>query len=231
MYKTDAAGNVANEFSEAGSSTRVDAAFMNEIMYEILNVLVAASITPAKGTRTQLRDSISALIAASGGVPDATDAVKGKVELATNAEAITGTDAVRAIVPASLKAVVDLYAKLNSSPTFSGLVTAPSFNTSSSRRFKSNIEHIDIHDAATRLDAIELVYYTNTNTDTSHLGVIAEQLVDAGFAAFVQFDDEGQAVSVDYQSLFILSIAANRAITNDFDERLKILEAAANYGQ
>lgn len=231
MYKTDAAGNVANEFSEAGSSTRVDAAFMNEIMYEILNVLVAASITPVKGTRTQLRDAINSLIAAAGGVPDATTTVKGKVELATSAESITGTDAVRATTPAGVKAVVDLYAKLASAPTFTGQVAAPSFNTTSSRRWKTNIEHIDIHDAAMRLDAIELVHYQNINTETNHLGVIAEQLVDVGFAQFVQFDDEGQAVSVDYQSLFILSMAANRAITNNFEERLKLLEAAANYDQ
>lgn len=40
-------------------------------------------------------------------IADASTTVKGKVELATNAEAITGTDTVRAITPAALKAVTD----------------------------------------------------------------------------------------------------------------------------
>lgn len=42
-----------------------------------------------------------------GSVPDATDTVKGVVELATTAEAQTGTDTVRAVTPAGLKAVAD----------------------------------------------------------------------------------------------------------------------------
>lgn len=42
-----------------------------------------------------------------GTVPDASDTIKGIVELATNAEAITGTDTVRAITPAALKAALD----------------------------------------------------------------------------------------------------------------------------
>ena len=40
-------------------------------------------------------------------IADASTTVKGKVELATNAEAITGTDTVRAVTPASLKATLD----------------------------------------------------------------------------------------------------------------------------
>lgn len=208
MYKTDAAGNVSNEFSEAGSSTRVDAAFMNEIMYEILNVLVAASITPVKGTRTQLRDAINSLIAASGSVPDATLTVKGKVELATNAESITGTDAVRAVTPAGLKAVVDLYALLNSAPTFTGAVTAPSFNTSSSKRWKSNIKKLCASDAIKKLMSLELVSYISTKSHSQHLGVIAEQLVEVGLQEHVRFDDEGLPTAVDYQSLFMLALSA-----------------------
>src|SRR5678809_1798656 len=39
-------------------------------------------------------------------MPDASETVKGKVELATTAETITGTDAVRAVTPAGLQAKV-----------------------------------------------------------------------------------------------------------------------------
>jgi microcystin-dependent protein len=47
-------------------------------------------------------DAGSVLVA----VPDASDTVKGKVELATDAETITGTDTVRAVTPAGLAAAV-----------------------------------------------------------------------------------------------------------------------------
>lgn len=40
-------------------------------------------------------------------VPDASTTVEGKVELATDAETITGTDTVRAITPANLTAKID----------------------------------------------------------------------------------------------------------------------------
>jgi len=40
-------------------------------------------------------------------ISDASTTVKGKVELATDAETITGTDTVRAVTPAALKAVTD----------------------------------------------------------------------------------------------------------------------------
>lgn len=40
-------------------------------------------------------------------IADASTTVKGKVELATDAETITGTDTVRAVTPASLKATLD----------------------------------------------------------------------------------------------------------------------------
>lgn len=45
--------------------------------------------------------------AVAGTTPDASETVKGKIELATNAESITGTDNVRAVHPQGLKAVID----------------------------------------------------------------------------------------------------------------------------
>lgn len=46
----------------------------------------------------------------SGGTPaDASLTVKGIVELATTAETTTGTDAVRAVTPAGVKAVMDAH--------------------------------------------------------------------------------------------------------------------------
>lgn len=48
----------------------------------------------------------AALATVGGATPDATTTVKGKVELATVAEAAAGTDATRAVTPAGLSAAV-----------------------------------------------------------------------------------------------------------------------------
>jgi hypothetical protein len=71
----------------------------------------------ASGEPTRLANgSVAQVLTSSGGtdapvwsdpVADASTTVKGKVELATDAEAITGTDTVRAVTPASLKATLD----------------------------------------------------------------------------------------------------------------------------
>src|SRR5688500_20181663 len=45
-------------------------------------------------------------------IPDASETVKGKVELATSAATITGTDAVRAVTPAGLEATVAIDATI-----------------------------------------------------------------------------------------------------------------------
>jgi len=59
-----------------------------------------------------------------GTQPDATEAVKGIVELATAAETTTGTDATRAVHPAGLKVELDKKAPL-ASPALTGTPTAP----------------------------------------------------------------------------------------------------------
>jgi len=64
--------------------------------------------------------SVASLISAAA-APDASATAKGIVELATTAETTTGTDTVRAVTPAGLKAVADL--KLNVSDIGSADVT------------------------------------------------------------------------------------------------------------
>jgi hypothetical protein len=71
MHKVDAPGHLNNEFSDGNpltgqEATMVDAAFMNAIMYEIINVILFAEMTLEKGTNTQLRDAIIS-IATGGG--------------------------------------------------------------------------------------------------------------------------------------------------------------------
>lgn len=61
-------------------------------------------------------------------VPDATDTVKGKVELATDAETATGTDATRAVTPAGLASVLDVFQPLDTDLTDIGALTPPDDN-------------------------------------------------------------------------------------------------------
>lgn len=58
-------------------------------------------------------------------LPDATTSVKGISELATNAEAITGTDTTRTVTPSNVKAVLNDSAPIKVSFTNSSLVTIP----------------------------------------------------------------------------------------------------------
>lgn len=111
MHRIDTAGATGdNKFTDGNpgtgtQSTVVDAAWLNDVQENIVKVILDAGVSLTKGRNADLKDAISAMIAAaSGTVPDATETVKGKVELATAAEVQTGTDAVRAITPAGLSA-------------------------------------------------------------------------------------------------------------------------------
>lgn len=64
--------------------------------------------TAAQGTNTtQIATTAFVTAEIATDVPTATDTVAGRVELATTAEATTGTDTTRAVTPAGLKAVAD----------------------------------------------------------------------------------------------------------------------------
>jgi hypothetical protein len=95
---------------------------------------VPTAPTAAGGTNTtQLATTAfvaTALASFSPSFADATETVKGKVELATAAETATGTDNTRAVHPAGLKSVTDTLAPLNS-PGLTGAPTAPTPSASS----------------------------------------------------------------------------------------------------
>lgn len=83
--------------------------------------------TAASGTNTTQIASTAFVQTAIAGVsapPDASETVKGIVELATAAETTTGTDNTRAVHPAGLKVELDKKAPI-ASPTFTGDPKAP----------------------------------------------------------------------------------------------------------
>lgn len=79
--------------------------------YAQLNATPAANdripITDVSDTSMSL-DGTTKWVEYEDMVPAASETVSGKVELATSAEAVTGTDTARAVTPAGVKAVADL---------------------------------------------------------------------------------------------------------------------------
>lgn len=67
-------------------ATIVDDDWANAVQEELIAIVEAGGLTPSKTVLTQVRDAINLLIAANV-APDASETVKGIVELATDAEA------------------------------------------------------------------------------------------------------------------------------------------------
>lgn len=95
--------------------------WFHQITEEIRQVIVHGGLTPSHADLTQLRQAIMALIMANQtAVPDATTTVKGKVELATNAESVAGSATNLAVTPSGLAAAIAAIAL--ASTTIKGLV-------------------------------------------------------------------------------------------------------------
>jgi len=94
--------------------------------------------------------------------------------------------------------------KLTSSDT----ITAPSFNTSSALRYKTDVDYV-IPDALGKVLAIDVIYYVakSDKTKTRQLGVSAES-VAAVAPEYVAFNDQGLPESVNYGQMTALLIAA-----------------------
>lgn len=98
-------GKFVDEDVVAGTpGSLIPAQWGNAVSYEFLNVIESAGFAPDEDNNAQLLAAINIKIAASvpASPPDASVAVKGLVELATNTETQAGTDAQRAVTPASL---------------------------------------------------------------------------------------------------------------------------------
>lgn len=126
----------------------------------------------------------------TGDEPDASDTVKGIVELATPAECTTGTDTTRAVTPEGLKTVADTKAN-TASPTFTG-TTATDLLTYDAARGKVT--------AGGNLGATETV---NFNDETNYTGNLDSNITFT-FA---------NATSGDDMTLYLTYSGAQRTIT------------------
>lgn len=101
-----------HKFTEGDASVPVDAttvtaSWLTDVQENICQAIEAAGIPLAKGSGGQLAAAILALIVAHAPSPgQATTEAQGIVELATNAEAVAGTDTARACTPAGVAAAI-----------------------------------------------------------------------------------------------------------------------------
>lgn len=86
--------------------TDLNAEYCNALQEEVVNVIEAAALDPSQADLTQLLQAIQALIvdAIPGAPADASTAVKGLIEIATDAEAQALVSALLAITPSGLNA-------------------------------------------------------------------------------------------------------------------------------
>lgn len=130
MHRIDGPGaTVNNKFTEgdpvsAVPATEVTDDWLNAVQEEIAGVILSAGMTLSKANNAQLLAAITQKItnAIPASPPDASTTVKGLVELATDPEVQTGTDTLRAVTPAGLKAAYGigdstLVADLNNATT------------------------------------------------------------------------------------------------------------------
>lgn len=227
---------------------------------------VAGTDTSRAVTPAGLASAIAA--SASAPVPQATDTVAGRVELATTAEAVARVDATRAVTPAGLGAAIaaaapapvpyatyetagvvefatgaetqagadggravsvlgahEVYAKLTGA-NFGGQTSAPTFNTGSAMRKKRDVVAFDPAEAATILQALQVVAYTLIADGTSHVGVIADWLVGTPLEFAVMRNADGEVEAVDYTSLFAIAMAAQQGLAARIDQVEARLSAA-----
>jgi hypothetical protein len=107
-------------------------------------------------------------------------------------------------------------------------------HTASSERYKTAIRRAEL-DPLTVLEIVDVVYYAprmtaeeieaNGGKESTEVGVIAEQLLQAGLWEFVFFDEEGKAQGVHYD---LLSLAAIVAIQHVWSEHKDLAQRVAN---
>lgn len=101
-------------------------------------------------------------ITAENVVPDATTTVEGKVELATSAEAVTGTDTTRAVVPSGLTARLAAPGAIGGTTPAAGSFTTLTASSTAS-----------VTSTLTASATIELGHATDTTLSRSAAGVLA----------------------------------------------------------
>jgi len=146
--------------------------------------------------------------------PDATATNRGIVELATNAEAATGTDTERAITPAALKSVIDAIPSVGSATTSSQgvveLATAAEVQTGTDTARAITPSGLSARTATeSRTGVIELATSTevNTGTDTSRA------VTPAGLAARTSTESRAGIIEIATQTEANTGTDDTRAIT------------------
>ena len=123
------------------------------------------------------------------GVDKATDAIDGTIEIATNAEAVTGTDTSRAVTPAGVTAAINANSYVT---TLSGT--------------ESDVLYTITHNLGTRDVIVQLTDFGNAGTDATYETVYAEVKRNAANTCTVTFG-KAPGTSQDYRVLVTKVVA------------------------
>ena len=105
----------------------------------------------------------------------------------------------------------------------SGDVTADTFTTSSSKKFKTNIKQLN--SGIETIDKLKPVSFKRKDTKQQDIGLIAEE-VDKVLPVIVKHNDKNEAEGLDYSKLTVVLINAVKELSAEVKELKKKLKDA-----
>lgn len=224
LKKADAESTYLGKTAKAESAKSADAA-TKAIQDDSGNVITASYAASLEGDGTDTLTLKSKSGAELSKITVNNVAKATSADSATTAGTCTGNSATatKATQDGSGNTITSTYAKL-SGATFTGAVKATSFQATSDKRFKFNIESYKPTNALTRVNSINLYKYNlqNDEYEGKRLGVIAQELKEI-VPELVKEDKNGY-YSVDYAGL----TALNSAAINQLTTRILFLENQIN---
>jgi hypothetical protein len=171
-----------------------------------------SSATSGGTTKTYVdtQDALKANIAS----PTFTGTVAGITAAMVGLGNVTNTSDTNKPVSTAQQTALDLKANLTGA-TFTGAVTAPSFNSTSSIRFKENVA--PINDALSIVNKLQGVTFDWKASGQSDMGVIAEQ-VNEVVPHFVSKDETGTPQAVEYGKFTSILIEAVKQLAKRVEE-------------
>jgi hypothetical protein len=179
------------------------------------NTNAAGGIGVRVDTGSTVGDAIASAVLA-GATPDATETIKGKVELATTVEATTGTDTTRAVTPAGVAAAIAAIPDVpDATDTVKGkveLATSAEVITGTDTTRAVTVAGLVSRIATdTRTGLVELATTAETTTGTSTTLAVTPAGVAAAIAAIPVVPDATDTV----KGKVSLAVAANHPSVSD----------------
>ena len=174
------------------------------------------------------------IVSEADGVPSDGTSMPGRISFSTTASgATTVTERMRvdsagavSITAATTASAANVFIV----GTTSGTVRGELQRSTSSRRYKTNINDYD--KGIEKIKLLRPVYYNGINDgDTQFAGLIAEEVHDAGLQEFVQYNENNEPESLAYthmNALLIKTIQEQQQLIEQLQSRIELLESKVN---